>query len=336
VTALPLPTAESEQSRGGPCTPRRALEAGLTLRRRRPTRIVSLERQALEARSTYPIERLRVRLDSGERLRLIFKRLHHGRAAKGNRREVLIYRRLLARQPFGAPALYASVYDDVRGHYWLFLEDLGERTLNEGDLDDWLAAVRWLAQMHGTCWGRETELRGLGCLDEHGPLYYWSLAGRARRHLVRARDHRAVRWFDRLMARFDSVVDHLVRQSRTLVHGDVFPHNVLLQPGPRIRPIDWESAAVGLGAWDLTRLLDGWGEDKPALRAAYLSELARHSPLACDPPSFEMTVAHCEVLDVLRHLAWEAKACAAEPFVLGLLQAMECAWHRLDYGEKIA
>jgi aminoglycoside/choline kinase family phosphotransferase len=308
----------------------------LTLRRGRPTRIVNLKRQALETRSTYPIDRLEVRLDSGERLRVIFKRLHAGLTAKGNRREVLIYRRLLEPRRFGAPTLYASVYDDVRGDYWLFLEDLGDRTLNEGDRDEWLAAVHWLAQMHGRWWGRAAELRALGCLDEHGPRYYWRVARTARRHLVRAGHRQALRRFDRLIARFDSVVDHLIRQPPTLVHGDVFPHNVLLQSGPRIRPIDWEAAAVGLAAWDLTRLLDGWGKDKPAFRAAYLSELARQLPVPCDPRAFETTVAHCEVLDALCHLAWEAKACRGKPFVLGQLQAMETAWHRLDCRGKIA
>jgi hypothetical protein len=96
------------------------------------------------------------------------------------------------------------------------------------------------------------------------------------------------------------------------------------------------SAAVGLAAWDLTRLLDGWGRDKPAFRAAYLSELARHLRVPCDPGSFETTAAHCEVLVVLCHLAWEEEACRAEGFVLGLLQEMETAWRHLDGGRRIA
>jgi len=326
VKALALEGAASEPAAAGRRTPRQVLEAGLTLRRGRPIRVVALERRALEARSTHPIERLSVRLDSGERLGLVFKRFRRRSTAKGSQREVLIYRRLLERRGFGAPTVHASVYDDALGDYWLFLEDVGERTLEEGDRDEWLAAVRWLAEMHGTWWGRTGELRALGCLEDHGPHYYWRIARTARRHLVQAGHREAVRWFDGLMRRFDSVVADLMRQPRTLVHGDVFPHNVLLQPGPRIRPIDWESAAVGLGAWDLTRLLDGWGKDRPAFRAAYLSELARHSPLPCDPRSFETTVARCEVLDALWHLAWEAKACREEPFALGLLQAMETAW----------
>jgi len=336
VKGLALEGAASEQAAAGRRTPRQVLEAGLTLRRGRRVRVVALERRSLEARSTHPIERLNVRLDSGERLRLVFKRLRRGSTAKGNRREVLIYRRLLERRGFGAPTVYASIYDHRLGDYWLFLEDLGERTLEEGDRDEWLAAVRWLAEMHGTWWGRTSELRALGCLEDHGPHYYWRIARTARRHLAQAGHREAVRWFDGLMRRFDSVVADLMSQPRTLVHGDVFPHNVLLQPGPSVRPIDWESAAVGLAAWDLARLLDGWGKDKPTFRAAYFCELARQFSAPCDSRSFERTFAHCEVLVILCHLAWDERACRAEGFVLDHLQALEAAWQHLDRGGEIA
>jgi hypothetical protein len=73
----------------------------------------------------------------------------------------------------------------------LFLEDLGV-DLNEGDREG-LAAVRWLAEMHGTWWGRAAELRALGCLGEHGLLL---LEGRAHRPPPsrRAGHRQAVRW----------------------------------------------------------------------------------------------------------------------------------------------
>jgi hypothetical protein len=336
MTGDPAGTAVFERTRARRGTPRDALEAGLTLQRGQPARILDLQHQPLEMRSSHPIDRLDVRLDSGERLRVVFKRLRRGRTGNGNGREVLIYRRLLEGRRFGAPMLYGSVYDDARRDYWLFLEDLGESTLLEGDRDAWRAAVRWLAQMHGRWWGRAAELRALDCLDEHGPRHYWSLARTARRHLVRAGPGHALRLFDRLMAGFESVIDHLIRQPRTLVHADVFPHNILLQPGPRIRPIDWEAAAVGLAAWDLARLLDGWGEDRPAFTALYLSELNRHLPVPCHRASFEKTLAHCEVLLALCHLAWEEKACRADGFVLDLLQEMETAWQCLGGGGQRA
>src|SRR5262249_53921058 len=74
--------------------PRKVLEQGLSAYFGRPLRIAGLKRRPL-ATSSHAIERLRVKLASGERLRVIFKRLSPGEELYGNEREVLIYRRLL-------------------------------------------------------------------------------------------------------------------------------------------------------------------------------------------------------------------------------------------------
>ena len=295
----------------------------------RPVRIVSIAYRPLDAQSTHPIERLRVRLDSGERLSVIFKQSRANFGAKGGPREVLIYRRLLAGQRFGAPALYASAWGKAAEHGWLFLEDVGEQYLR-GDLENWSAAVHWLAQMHGTYQGREEELRALDCLAEHDAAYYAMLAQTARRHLELAGARRSLARFDDLMARFDSVVAYLVRQPRTLVHGDIFAGNLIVQPGPRIRPIDWEEAAIGLAAWDLTRLLDGWGTDKPAFVSAYLAEIRRHTGVPLDRRAFRLTLAYCEILDALWHLGWDAEACQDPSFVTSELRELASAWRRLE------
>jgi hypothetical protein len=66
------------------------------------------------------------------------------------------------------------------------------------------------------------------------------------------------------MARFDSVVDHLSRQ-----HGrwcTMSFHTASSSLG-LASAHDWEAAAVGLAAWDLTAARR-WGRDKPAFGAA--------------------------------------------------------------------
>src|SRR5204863_533286 len=140
------------------------------------------------------------------------------------------------------------------GRYWLFLEDLGDGTLKHADNAGWRAAVRWLAAMHGTYLGREDELRALDCLGEHGRSYYVAIADQARENLRAAGAGPALERFDALMDRFGPAISDLAAQPRTLVHGDIFPRNIALQPGGRIRPFDWESAAIGLPVWDLVRL----------------------------------------------------------------------------------
>jgi hypothetical protein len=308
--------------------PREVLEQGLSAHFGRPVRIARLQRRPL-ATSSHAIERLRVTLASGERLRVIFKRLSPGEKLYGNEREVLIYRRLLDGARFGAPALYASVHDEGGRRYWLFLEDLGSSTLDEGDVEEWFAAVRWLARMHGTYHGREDDLRALACLMEHGPAYYHMVAQTARRNLELAGAGEAIGRFDALMGGYDSLVGCLADQPRTLVHGDIFAQNLIIQPGARIRAIDWESAAIGLGAWDLARLLDGWGSMKAALLSAYLAEFESHVAGPLDKEGFQRLFGHCEILNALWHLRWSVEACQNAAAVEGLLLIMEARWQRL-------
>jgi aminoglycoside phosphotransferase (APT) family kinase protein len=310
-------------------TPRAVLEAGLGQWFGRPVRITVMTGRPLET-SSHPIDRLRVRLDSGEQLAVIFKRPQPGDKLYGNEREVQIYRRLLAGGRFGAPALYASVYEEDRGRYWLFLEDVGQTTLDQAGMDAWLAATRCLARMHATYLGREEDLRALRCLGEHGADYYRMVARTARQYLHEAGARDALARFDDLTEDFDSLVVYLAAQPRTLVHGDIFAGNLVVQPGLRIRFLDWESAAVGLAAWDLVRLLDGWGPEKPKFVAAYLDEFARRAGAAIEEQAFRLTFMHCRVLNILWHLRWSVEACRDAAFVEGELNRLATLRQDLD------
>jgi hypothetical protein len=314
------------------CLIRPILEEGLAECLGRRVRIATLASAPLEAQSTYPIDRLRVTLESGEEIPVIFKQLGPtpvGKEAKGSLREVLIYRRLLPGRRFGAPLLYASVYDEPAARYWLFLEDVGDWTLNGGSMEDWQAAVQWLAEIHGTYLGREDELRALGCLAEHGPDYYYQLAAEARRNLGLVGHRQAVDRFDDLMEDYDALVADFVRRPRGLVHGDIFPSNLVLQDDQRIRPLDWEDAAIGLPACDLARLLDGWGSDKPGFVAAYLDAVGRYTTTPVDRCDFARVMTQCEIINVLWHLGWDVETCRDASFVSGSLRRLKAIGQRL-------
>jgi Phosphotransferase enzyme family len=49
----------------------------------------------------------------------------------------------------------------------------------------------------------------------------------------------------------------LLGAHQTLVHGDLYPTNVLIA-GSAVIPVDWEWAGVGAGELDLAALVDGW------------------------------------------------------------------------------
>lgn len=310
------------------------LQEGLSAFWGRAVSIAHIEREPLET-SSHPVDRLYVTFHSGERLRVIFKRLHPGLKLYGNEREVLVYQKLLVGGRFGAPELYASLYDEEHGRYWLFLEDVGDWTLDDCDLPEWLAATHWLAEMHCTYQGREDDLCSLYCLEDHGQDYYCLIAETARHNLRLASNMSALARFDTLMRPFDAVIEYLTRQPRTLVHGDIFTKNLMVQKDARIRPIDWESAGIGVAAWDLARLMDGWGADKPQFIEAYLDAVSQRIAQPIDRPKFARTLAHCEIINTLWHLRWSVEECQHAPSVDGLLNAMQTYYGCLDDPERI-
>lgn len=312
-----------------PMTPEEVLERGLANHFGRPAQIVEVDAEPLGSFSTQPISRISVTLDGGEKLPVIFKRLEP-KPEKDARGEVLTYERLLAGKRFGAPELYASLCDEERGLHWLFLEDVGGWRLEWCEAEAWPAAFRWMARMHAECLGREEELRALDCLDEHGPEFYRALAAAARRNIRRFGGAGTRARFDGLMERFlESSVDYLERRPRTLVHGDASCHNLMVRDGTEIRPVDWEWAAIGPAAWDVMKLLSGWGKKKPTLLAAYIEEFERHAPL--DRKEFERDLDLCRVMHVLWYLRWWIKPCRDPEFVDGLLDKMEATWLWLGY-----
>ena len=307
-----------------PPTPHDILEAGLGEYFGFPVRIAEMTGTSLHGGNDYLLQRLRVMLASGETLSVVFKRLLPDPDPVGQTylREVLIYRRLLAGGRFGAPALYGSVQDEARDRYWLFVEDVGDHSLEDGDLDDWLAAARWLATLHGTYSGREAELRSLGCLGEHGLRFYRTLAGKARRNLARADTAGAVARFDELMKEYNAIVTELVDRPRTLIHGDLGPHNVAVQPGGRIRPIDWEWAAIGPAAWDLSRLLYELAA-RATFLDSYLDELDRMGAGPVDRALLADSIRRCDFVYKVWFLSQQPNICADARRVHELLDEME-------------
>lgn len=318
-------------------TPEAALEAGLTDGLGRPVRIASITRKMLGGgEADYPISRWRVTLTSGEELRLIFKRCTpdpedetKGAIPGDFMREVLTYRHLLADPRLDAPKVYASVYDTTLGQYWLFIEDLGASTLEGAGLEEYLAAARYLGRMHGAYAGREDDLSRYGGLVQHTPEFYRALAAVARRNLLQHSDAAHLERFDRVMQRFDEAIAELLGHPRTLLHGDFSSHNVALQPDGRIRPIDWEWAAIGPAGWDLVRLYHDWQSNRTDFLSAYLAEFQSASRMPMDAAGLERRFTLCQIVYRVWFLYAVPDRFAEPGFVDGLLRDMERAWSRL-------
>jgi len=228
----------------------RSLDAALA-------RLGVVERRAPYAYATsWPLEEVSLRRADGSRLRLIVKRFDRGGSAGKPAfvcdpgREIAAYALLAGAQRAFAPRCYAS------GRDWLALEKLaGAELWQHGDAQAWHAAARWAARLHRAYAGLEPAPR----LLHHDPRLH-------RRWLARARAAHG-RALERLRAPARAAIERLAALPRTLIHGELYPSNVIVR-GRRAVAVDWEMAAVGPAVIDLAALATGWG---PRERAAILA-----------------------------------------------------------------
>lgn len=258
----------------------------------RSCRIVSFERQPYAYRTSWPLEELTVGLAEGTTLRLIFKDLSRQRLREEVRqvkpdflhepcREIETYRSILATADLGTACCYGAVVDGPADRHWLFLEKVAGLELYQiGTWNTWEAAARWLARMHTRYAGSARELARRAPLVVHDAQFYRLWLGRAQACLGESPGvtAQARQQFDRLAAQYDRIVDRLTAWSPTLLHGEFYASNILVEERAgelRICPIDWEMASLGPGLMDLAALSAGkWtDEERAALVRAYQSEL---------------------------------------------------------------
>jgi thiamine kinase-like enzyme len=228
------------------------------------------------------------------------------------RREIQTYRSILAPARLGTPTCYGAVLDKRRGRYWLFLERVpGLRLAQVGAFSTWQQAARWLAVLHGRWAGKAEQMVRTAHLLRWDAVLYRTWLPRAQTFLARAASsqpagtRRHLAW---LAARYERVVRRLVALPRTVVHGEFYASNILVQEtaaGPRVCPVDWEMAALGPGLLDLAALSAGqWTEEERlALAQAYHATLTPHGdgqPTA----EFLSALACCHLHLAVQWLGW--------------------------------
>jgi hypothetical protein len=277
----------------------RALEGALGPLRR-------LERRPSPYRSSFALEELDVWLADGTALQLVFKDLgwhtllEQGRRAKPSflydpLRELRLYQHVLGPAALGTAACYAAVAGPER--HWLFLEKVpGEELYQVGDFAAWQRAARWLAGLHVCFAGQAERLRAEIPLLGHDADYYHLWLRRAQAFSPSAR----LAW---LASRYDRLIDRLTALPVTLLHGEFYASNVLVEAqGSRVCPIDWEMAAVGPGLTDLAALTAGRlsDEQRRGLAKAYLDAL----PGGADEEQSLQLLDCCRLQAAVQWLGW--------------------------------
>ena len=269
--------------------------------------------------SSFVVNDLDVRLDDGTTLALVAKAAcwdglsPEGRRAKPRflwdpERERASYEAILSPRRIGS-ARYFGSYVSRSGARYLLLERLAGTPLwQHGDLDAWRQAARWLARLHARIGaGRAASSRAAGHLLRYDRQFYERWSARARAfHRHRPRQLRS------LIDRYTGVIDALLAEPVTFIHGEFYAANVLVEPRRRgragcvIRPLDWEMAALGPAAIDLACLVAGhWTDEERAdIASAYDRERALLGHVPCAGADSLKTLDYCLVHLCVRNLGW--------------------------------
>jgi phosphotransferase family enzyme len=227
-------------------------------------RVTIVHRSPVVYASTYPSEIVTCRIGARVELKLYCKYMggvpcdsygHRG----GVPYETEVYRRILQPLGFSVPKFYGS-YDDMgTGDTWLILGcvDPSLRLAKGPQPETMLRAAEWIGRFHAANEPR-ASMAALSFLNRYDFNYY---LGWVRRTSLFARGlHQNFPWLTNLSERFEECIDVLLSAPLTVIHGEYYPHNVLVSDGV-IYPLDWESAAIAAGEIDLATLTEAWGPE---------------------------------------------------------------------------
>jgi aminoglycoside phosphotransferase (APT) family kinase protein len=208
-------------------------------------------------------------------------------------REIEAYARYL--DGLDAPACVAVVTSENRA--WLFVEQIDGVPLWQaaGKLP-WLATARWLARLHAR---PVPASAGRLLVRDRAHLRCW-----VRRALASAPPGTLVGVDTSALA----AVESLLAWPVSLIHGELYPSNVLVQAGdggPRIRPLDWEMAGVGPGLLDLAALISG--DHHPRLRDAIVAAYADQAGVDLGDRAFTAGLRAARLLVALQWIGWAPK-----------------------------
>jgi phosphotransferase family enzyme len=293
------------------------LEEGLARVWDRPVHIREMRRECLSSSSSFRTERLWLSFAQGKPLTVFFKdlspenQLEKARAVRGfdlepSHRELRMYQSVLSPERFGTLHLYAFRWEPEHGRHWVFLEDAGRTVLhNYLDMPLWAEAARWAARFHAAT--RDLPADQTGFLPRYDQAHYRRCAERVR-SIMPGLEPKERDLVGRGLECYAGHIDSLRALPRCVIHGQFFGKNIMLRRGaaPRIHVIDWETAALGPGIFDLVSLTSGkWTRaQRQTMWAAYWDTYTAAAGEPMDWEGFCRDVAGVALYQALEWLAW--------------------------------
>jgi hypothetical protein len=224
---------------------------------------ISLQREPNLLRGAFPSEIVTWLGNSGRKIQVLLKYhvpdIHTGYGYWGDvEYEATVYRVILETMPLSLPRFYGLITGNDASQQCLIVEYIPESTrLNKCPIRTIVHAARWLGRFHALA-SPFVDIPSASFLHRYGEEYF---AGWARRTLEYARPIMdRYPWLPGVAERFLDVIPTLLQGSPTVVHGEFYPHNIVVRSDVPY-PVDWASAAIGRGEIDLASLTDGWGHD---------------------------------------------------------------------------
>ena len=314
----PLPLPKRALQRFTERKTRQSLEAAFSKLRGQPVRIQRVDGETCVHESSFHAERLRIQFKSGESVPVFFKDLNpqnqiapvrkvRNNSLSPSYQELRVYKRILSRVNLGTPQLYSVRWEPARRTYWLFLEDIGGSRLRDSrNYQRWVSASRWAARFHS----RTRNL--LASITNFLPVYdfkrYQRCAKRVRSILpdLQPSDRRLV---EPALSHYVDRMEWFAALPRTVIHGQYFGKNIMLRPRNHEQPlavIDWETAALGPGTYDLVSVsCGGWtAHQRRVMWRAYFDEHQAETGVARDWEDFCEEAREMELYQALEWLAW--------------------------------
>lgn len=165
--------------------------------------------------------------------------------------ETAVYSTLVTASDIPAAACLGYAREPKTGLEMLVLEYLdGFARIAKHEPRSLPRAAAWIGAFHGAHDG-DPEVPGLNRYDLD---FYVGWATRAR--AWSASPDFSSRRLETMLDRYAAAAATLVAGAQTVIHGELYPNNVLIHDG-RICPVDWEWAAVASGEIDLAALTEG-------------------------------------------------------------------------------
>jgi len=178
--------------------------------------------------------------------------------AHGHRRGVTfeadVYAHVLRPLGVSAPALLGIHRHAAQDETWLLLEYLDQAVSVNKDPSLMPEAAAWAGRLHALS-ERRLDDPAYRFLPQYDRAYYRGWVDRVRRYAKR--HDLGGRWLNAVCLEFENTIADLLNAPRAVIHGEYYPANILLHR-QKVRPVDWETAAVACGEIDVACLTEGW------------------------------------------------------------------------------